>query len=113
MTNPATMKALAERLRGRNERFQSTEGSGLYYGGSDSILDVDAATALDTAAAEIKRLRGGVEVKELKCALCGEDHDNDLGSDICTTCEARADWTGLDANEARIRSAIQGGENAE
>lgn len=42
----------------------------------------------------------------LKCALCGEDHDNDLGSDICTTCEARAEWTEIDADEARIRSAL-------
>jgi len=44
------MSDIVERLRARNERFQSCAGNYLYYGGSDSILDCDAA-------AEIERLR--------------------------------------------------------
>jgi hypothetical protein len=61
MTDPTTMKALAERLRERTKRI-----NGLPLNSDTAEHFREAATALDTAAAEIERLRGGVEVKALE-----------------------------------------------
>lgn len=61
MTNPATMKALAERLRGH---VTKRGGPAMVNANGAWQMMLEAATALDTAAAEIERLRGGVEVRE-------------------------------------------------
>jgi hypothetical protein len=62
MTDPATMKALAERLRGH---VTKRGGPAMVNANGAWQMMLEAATALDTAAAEIERLRGGVEVKGL------------------------------------------------
>lgn len=65
MTDPATMKALAERLRAdtllynRGPNYEPLRCK-------PSAINLEAATALEAAAAEIERLRGGVEIARWK-----------------------------------------------
>lgn len=62
------MSELIERLRRRNERFQSAMGNYLYYSGGDSILDCDAADALEAKGKLIAELVDGLLLvdRELK-----------------------------------------------
>ncbi len=43
-----------------------------------------------------------------RCAICGGEHDNDLGTDICQRCEETAPWR--DAALAKSASSPAGGD---
>jgi hypothetical protein len=129
----ATMKALAERLRNTPEMYQGEHGDWVSNDRAMSAAMREAATALDTAAAEIERLRGGVEVKALEWrrgrgwpataetpfgsykVWAGKDvwfRDEMLNGKHAKSEDEARQWAQADY-AARIRSAIQGGENAE
>lgn len=101
MSDAAIMKALAERLRERAESYRMGGPSAEH---TAAMLE-EAATALEAAAAEIERLRGGVATERERCAVIVEDEmpaTQDMESTLI--CEA------LERAAARIRSAM-GGEH--
>jgi hypothetical protein len=68
MTSPTPSEerdGLVERLRARNERFQSNHGNYLYYGGADANLDVDAADAIEADAGDAATMRGFLKTHQM------------------------------------------------
>lgn len=89
--DPATMKALAERLRENG-----------------TAINLEAATALDTAAAEIERLRGGVEIQRLQREADIHNAHRRVAEAKLTVAEDRVKHL-----RDRVRSTANGDDHAE
>jgi hypothetical protein len=140
MTDPATMKALAERLPLVCTAAEACDWSAPSIGNKAVLQELvqrsrEAATALEAAAAEIERLRGGVDRQDIATApkdgtwfVAEQDggiypcewaveEDGEGGrregwfDHLNQSFEEPTHW--WPPEPTRIRSAIQGGENAE
>jgi hypothetical protein len=97
MTDIASMKALAERLRGC-----------IPFDPADARIILNAATALDTAAAEIERLRGGVEIQRLQREADIHNAHRRVAEAKLTVAEDRVKHL-----RDRVRSTANGDDHAE